>query len=220
MKRMLQHIREQQEGSIVLEASISVIFFLLFVIMMYGLIVVFMAQNLIGHALMESTQSLALDSYATTQIGERLAEDLTVGRGVREVIDAIFGKKPDDPNFSTRERWFDRDSGATQEDWPQAAKDRFVGYFAGGDKKRAGDMLTGMGVVGGLDGLDFSKSDLVGNDAYVRVEYKIAYIFNPFGIAEFETAQQACSRLWGAKVIDDEKPIVTAPGTGAPKFVN
>lgn len=206
MKRLLRHASEGQEGSIVLEACFSVILFILFTVMLYGLTTVFMAQNLIGHALMESTQSLALDSYAT----DKLTDQYTVGAGIRSLLEAVGGTYPDDSSFSSRERWFDRKSGATQADWEQAARERFIGYFAGGDEQRARDLLEGLGIVDDLDGLDFSESDIIGSDLYIRVTYQIEYLFNPFGMVEFNTSQQACSRMWGASL---EEPILTPPAT-------
>lgn len=217
MKGILRHVREEQEGSIVLEACISVTIFILFVVMMYGLITVFMAQNLIGHALMESTQSLALDTYATN----KLTDQFSIGEGLRGLLETVGGTYPDDPAFSSRERWFDRKSGATQDDWEQAAKQRFIGYFSGGDEQKAQDMLEAMGVVGGLDGLDFSESNVIGSDLYVRVTYQIEYLFNPFDVAKFDTAQQACSRMWGTSLIERIGTLPeTAPGSGTQNLVD
>ena len=217
MKGILRHVREEQEGSIVLEACFSVIIFILFVVMMYGLITVFMVQNLIGHALMESTQSLALDTYATN----KLTDQFSIGEGLRRLLETVGGTYPDDPAFSSRERWFDRKSGATQDDWEKAAKQRFIGYFSGGDEKKAQNMLEAMGVVGGLNGLDFSESNVIGSDLYIRVTYQIEYLFNPFDMAKIDTAQQACSRMWGTSLIERIGTLPqTAPGKGTPDLVD
>ena len=217
MKAAWKKTRDGQDGSIVLEACFSVLIFILFVLAMYGLLTMFMAQSLIGHALVESTQSLALDSYATNQLTS--VGKFNVGEDVfRPLLELFTDFEPEDPHFSSRERWFDRENGATQETWEAAARTRFVGYLTGsvsggGEdaascEARADEILKALRIVDGLDGLDFSGSDVVGEDLYVRVNYKIAYLYNPFGLegleklSEFNTTQQACSRMWGASLVE------------------
>ena len=75
-------------------------------------------------------------------------------------------------------------------------------------------MLRVLRVKDGLAGLDFSDSNVVGSDVYIRVSYEIEYFFNPGGLGEIPTSQQACSRMWGTGVIDhlDADPV-TAPGS-------
>lgn len=210
MKEKLRQLQERQEGAILLEATIAIITFLMFMLMLYGILVLFLAQNLVGHALIESTQSLALDSYATNKITDKTGS----GDDARKILEAVIDIAPNDPSFVSRERWFDRKSGATAEDWQEAARERFIGYFAGGDKQKADEMLRVLRVKDGLAGLDFSDSNVVGSDVYIRVSYEIEYFFNPGGLGEIPTSQQACSRMWGTGVIDhlDADPV-TAPGS-------
>ena len=209
MKEKLRRLQERQEGAILLEASIAIITFLLFVLMLYGILVLFLAQNLVGHALVESTQSLAMDTYATN----KLTRSPGSGDVARKILEAVTDIKPIDPSFSFRERWYDRKRGATAEEWQEAARERFIGYFAGGDEKKADEMLKVLRVKDGLAGLDFSESNVVGSDVYIRVSYEIEYFFNPGGLGEIPTSQQACSRMWGTGVIDhlDAAPV-TPPG--------
>ena len=58
-------------------------------------------------------------------------------------------------------------------------------------------------MTGGKDGLDFSQSDLRGSDLCIRVSYSVEFFFNPFGLAEFSTTQQASARMWGAALTED-----------------
>ena len=211
MKEKLRRLQERQEGAILLEASIAIITFLMFVLMLYGILVLFLAQNLVGHALIESTQSLAMDTYATN----KLTRSPGTGDVARKILEAVTDIAPEkDSYFSSRERWFDRKRGATAEEWQTAARERFIGYFAGGDEKKADEMLRVLRVKDGLAGLDFSESNIVGSDVYIRVSYEIEYFFNPGGLGEIPTSQQACSRMWGTGVIDhlDADPV-TAPGS-------
>ena len=214
MKAAWNRGREGQNGSMVLEACFSVFIFILFVLAMYSLLTVFMAQSLIGHALVESAQSLALDSYATNKLtssGEfSTGEDI-----VRPLIELVTDFAPDDPHFSSRERWFDRENGATRESWESAAKTRFVGYLTGSGSDGEGTREARADE----DGLDFSGSDVVGADLYVRVSYTVSYPYDLFGLegmkklSEFRSTQQACSRMWGTELIEAlQKPETDSPG--------
>ena len=196
---VFKSLRKEEDGSAVLEACIVVPLFLFFVLTMYGLITVFMAQNIIGHALLESTQSLALDAYATDQ----LTGTTKVQGQLRNFFMELTGTMADDPYFSDSERWYDRADGATKEDWVEAAKARFVGYLAGGDQNKADGILKALRVTDGINGLDFSQSDLRGSDLYIKVSYNVEFFFNPFGLAEFSTTQQSCARMWGASLKED-----------------
>lgn len=199
MGRILQKFRRQDSGSAVIEACIVVPLFLFFVLTMYGLITVFLAQNIIGHTPLQSSQSLALDAYATEQFTTPQGIG-SVESGIRDFFLDLTGSSADDPHFSNSERWYDRKHGATSEDWAEAAEARFLGYFSGGDRAAADAILKSLRVTGGVDGLDFSGSKLEGNDLYIRVSYQVEYFFNPFGLAEFSTTQQAYARMWGASV--------------------
>ncbi|MCD7755960.1 MAG: hypothetical protein LUJ09_06485 [Firmicutes bacterium] len=191
--------RKKDDGYIALEACIVIPIFIFFVLFMYGLIVTFMAQNLIGHAIVESTQSLALDTYATS----KLTDEWSTGAVVRGLLDLITDYKADDPYFSDTERWYDQDGGATQSDWEEAARARFIGYFSGGDEDLADARLKALGVVNGLDGLDFSKSTIKDSTITIRIDYQLEYFFNAFGLGVMDTGQQASAKMWGASLIED-----------------
>ena len=210
MMGLFKRVQREDGGSAVLEACIVVPLFLFFVLTLYGLITVFMAQNIIGHALLESTQSLALDAYAT----DKLSDPTTVQGRLRNFFMELTGSMADDPYFSDSERWYDRAGGATKDDWVEAAEKRFLGYLAGGDADQADGMLRALRVTDGVAGLDFSQSDLRGSDLCIQVSYQIEFFFNPFGLAEFSTTQQASARMWGASLKADSSASGESSPTG------
>ena len=210
MMGLFKRVQREDDGSAVLEACIVVPLFLFFVLTLYGLITVFMAQNIIGHALLESTQSLALDAYAT----DKLSDPTTVQGRLRNFFMELTGSMADDPYFSDSERWYDRAGGATKDDWVEAAEKRFLGYLAGGDADQADGMLRALRVTDGVAGLDFSQSDLRGSDLCIQVSYQIEFFFNPFGLAEFSTTQQASARMWGASLKADSSASGESSPTG------
>lgn len=196
MNHQDQENAERIDGSIVLEACITVPVFLMFVLSMYGLITVFFAQNLMGHVLLQSAESLALDAYAT----DKLTDELSMGASIRQFSDQLFGTAPANSAFFSRERWFDRKAGATARDWEQAVKTRFVGYIARGDTGTADELLRTLRITDGLEGVSFEGSNIVGSDLYIRATYQIEYFFNPFDMGKFKTSQQVCVRMWGASL--------------------
>ena len=55
--------RRMEQGVIALDASVSLTLFIFFILLIYSLFLVFQAQHRIAFALIESSQSLSLDSY-------------------------------------------------------------------------------------------------------------------------------------------------------------
>ena len=55
-----------QRGMVTLEACVSVLSFLLLMLLLSSLFVMFMAQNMTAHALLQTAESLSLDAYTIT----------------------------------------------------------------------------------------------------------------------------------------------------------
>ena len=77
----------------------------------------------------------------------------------------------------------------------QIAKERFVGYLAGGDENKAEEKLKGMGIVDGLEGIAF-ETKVEGEVLTVTIKYKIQYWFDFLGMGEIPMEQTIKSRLW------------------------
>lgn len=57
--------RKSEDGTISLEACIVVPIFIFLILFIYGFIVMFMGQQMISHSMLQSAESLSLDSYGT-----------------------------------------------------------------------------------------------------------------------------------------------------------
>lgn len=179
--------RENIKGVITLEACICVMFFMVLMLLLAGLFTMFMAQNATSHAVLQATESLALDSLAGEKIGDGGVE--SVSDIVVDILN-IFNILDEDTDFATNAEWYE------EEDISETVKSRFVAYLTGGDEEAADELLENLNVSGGLDGLDFSKSYIEDNTLYVVLEYELEYYFDIGGLSNVSVRQTACSRLW------------------------
>ena len=151
----------------------------------------FMAQNVTSHTILQTSQSLSMDVYAT----ERLSVDSdsvgSVGDYLGQFVTGLFGSSDDNPAFVTDDKWYDDEKTIAQ-----AVKTRFVGYLTGGNEIEADEFLKRMNVVNGLDGLDFTDSRVNNDTLYIVLKYNLEYDFNIWNVGTIEVEQTTCSKLW------------------------
>ena len=89
---------------------------------------------------------------------------------------------------------------------PDIAKERFIAYFAGGDKDKADELLKRYRIKDGLDGLDFSEStiDDAGNLS-LKVTYTVEYLFDykGFDLEALTLTSTASSKTWKEGELND-----------------
>ena len=59
--------QDDTSGVMAIEACVSLTFFMIIMYALYSMVTLFSAQSIIGHALSESCQSLALENYSTSK---------------------------------------------------------------------------------------------------------------------------------------------------------
>jgi len=182
--------KEKQKGSVTLETSIMLpIFFFLFMFI-YGLFIVFTAHNQMTHALVQSSKSLSLDPYLTESI-EALGDGESGFWGGFTDLVMDMSQVGSNSSFSSRKRWHAQESGSAD----NIAKQRFVGYFAGGSVSKAEEKLDALNIVGGLNGVTF-KTKVDGERLTVTICYEIQYMFDAFGAGKIPMEQSITTRLW------------------------
>lgn len=189
---------ESKRGVITLEACVSVLSFLILMLLLSSLFVMFMAQNATAHAVLQTTQSLSIDSYAGDKIGTGgtgSVSDVVVSIGT--FFDGLFGSSNNNSDFANNEKWYDVTSNDNSK-IAAAAKTRFIAYISGGDEQEADKTLKHMNVVDGISGIDFSESYIANNTLYVIANYKLQYNFNIWNVGDVDVKQEACSKLWKA----------------------
>jgi len=180
---------ESQKGSVTLETSIVVPIFILIFLFIYGLFSVVSAQNQVSHALIQSSKSLSLDSYLTENV-ESAAEDATKFWGGLSDMVLDITRLDNDKYFSSQTDWYKSPSSNST-----IAKDRFVGYLAGGDVDAANQKLKDLGIIDGLNGVKFEMK-VEGKDLTIKVKYEIQYWFDFFGMGKIPMEQSITTRLW------------------------
>lgn len=208
MNRVFQKIKDRRDGMIAVEACVGLTLFMMMMLALYTLIPLFMAQSMIGHALTESCQSMALETYGTSKLDDGNMQIKDVPIELMKLFcsaKSIFAQsevtEEDRDTFASDSRWFDF-HGAEAPDNNQviaAAKERFAGYLAGSYSK-ADEMLEILGIEDGMEGLDFTGTTLNGKDLTISVTYQISLLIRldlfDFGI--FDAGQRVCSRIWGS----------------------
>lgn len=183
---------DDQRGMVTLEACVSVLSFLILMLLLSSLFVMFMAQNMTAHALLQTAESLSLDVYTITTMKLDDTSIGSVGQILGKITTKLHGDSVSNPYFVTDTAWYDE-----QTTTEAAVRSRFIGYLAGGDEDRARELLKQMNVVKGLDGLDFSESYVADGTLYAVVKYELEYDFNIWNVQPEEVEQKACAKLWG-----------------------
>lgn len=179
---------EKESGLLSLEASIALTIFLFLMLFLYSFLVVFEARNQIGHVLLSTADSLALDAFAT----DTLADDSSL----QGVLYHLYGNSVNsNGKYTESSKWYDGEKGS-DDSVVETVKTRFLYYLSGGDKTAANDILKKLNVMNGWEGLDFSKSTISGNDIQLQLEYTIEYEFKVFGLATLSFSQSCASKLW------------------------
>lgn len=185
------------KGVITLEACICVLSFLILMLLLSSLFVMFLAQNVTAHTILQVSESMSIDSYSAKHIGTGGAGSVSsVMVSVSDFIGGLFGVPSDNPSFTSRK---DLDSLSEEErdaEVDSLVKSRFIGYLSGGDETKADEFLEQINIVNGLDGIDFTGSYIDDGMLYVVLKYKLEYDFNIWGVGDIDVEQKACAKLW------------------------
>lgn len=185
----------KESGLLSLEACIAVTIFIFLMLFMYSFFVVFEARNAIGHAVLATTDSLALDAYDNSVNKDNRTDSMNT---LMTVFTGVYQYAGDDNTAFLDERlWYETDgAGAAKGYFQDVIRERFLAYLTAGEGDRAEEILQRYHIQNGVAGLDFSESKTSGGNLYLSVKYTIEYEFQVFNLDVLEMEQKACSRLW------------------------
>ena len=179
--------KNRHRGSVTLETAIVLpIFFFMFMAVI-GIFRVVVAQNQMTHVLVQSTKSMALDSY--------LADSIKVSEmgNYKDLLSLVLSIDNNDNGkngyFVSDEQWYTGGSADA------IAKKRFIGYLTGGDTDKAQEKLKSLGIVDGMEGVKF-KTEVDGENFQVTISYEIQYWFDMFEMGKIPMEQTMYCRLW------------------------
>ena len=181
-----------QRGAITLEACVSVLSFLILMLFLSSFFVMFMAQNVTGHAMLQTAQSLSFEAYSEKLTKKDDGSASTVTDNVQLLVKKMFGSAKDNPSFVNDTYW----TNDKETEIAQIVKKRFIGYVQGGEYTKADDFLKMLNISKGMDGLDFSGSKIQDGILYITIKYELEYDFNLWGIKPVPVEQTACAKLW------------------------
>ena len=178
---------DSTKGTVILETSIVLPLFMLVIFFIYGLFAITSAQNQMTHALIQSSKSLSLDPYLTEHVDSASEADTFWSSLGSMVLD--FARLSNDEHFSSSDDWYKGTGDAS------LAKDRFVGYLTGGDEDAADEKLKDLGIVDGLDGVNFTMV-ISGEDMTITMKYEIQFWVDAFNLGKIPMEQTITSKLW------------------------
>lgn len=192
---MLKRFVKENRAVVSLEASIVLPMFIMLLLFFYGIIIMFLGQQMMSHALTQSAQSLSLDPYSNSQINGGQIED------TGDLVSVLYGKLFEgQEGFYAQDEWY---NGENETRLQEVIRDRYVAYLVGGSgeaqRKQADEMLDYVGVVGGLDGVDLSASKIEGDVLTIKVKYKQEFLFDFNGLASFDREMEISTKLWRKK---------------------
>ncbi|MCD8086230.1 MAG: hypothetical protein LUF28_07910 [Clostridiales bacterium] len=178
------NVKREERGSILLETSIVLPFFILVIVFIYSIFVIVNAQNTITHALIQATDSLAMDAYLTENVSSYDTSDITTFWN--SLTDMVL-----DIARMDNSEYFSSTTAATS----STVKKRFIGYLTGGDEDAAAKKLKSLSIVDGLDGISFQVTESDGNIT-VTISYKIQYPIDVLGLGKISMNQSITAKKW------------------------
>lgn len=185
-------MRKRSDGSLTVEASLVLIFFVFVVMLFLSFGRVYRAQNYVSHALMQTTQAIAQDYYVYDKAVSGTAIGSTAS-SIYNLLSAISDLKP----FNQVKEYVAGKTG-----WTDLKKGVGVSVFKSYMSLVLGedtdDTLIQMGLQNGIDSLEFEKIEYNNGsgDISVHVKYKVQLPFPFLGYKEMELEQTAQAHIW------------------------
>lgn len=187
---MLKRVIKGERGVVTLETGIVLPIFIMLLLFFYGIIIMFLGDQVITHALSQAAQSLSLDSYASSMV------DYSKIESAEDLAQALYSNLFDsDEYFSSNAKWHEEGGDVLLE----TVENRFVGYLSGGrtaPKTYADDLLEFVGVVNGLEGFDFSETTVSDKVLTIKVTYQQEFLFDFHGLASFDKEYVITVKMW------------------------
>ncbi len=196
---------EDNKGSITIEMSIVLPFFILVFLFINGFFSIIAAHNTMTHALIQTSKSLAMDSYLTENVASAAEAGEKFWGGLSDIVTDVV-RLNNDPYFSSPFDWYKISDDDVKDDTQNKiaekillgntiAMNRFVGFLAGGNFGEADKILKNLKIKDGLSGLNINVS-VTGKDLSVNIKYKIQYWFDFRGMGVFNMNQTIKTTLW------------------------
>lgn len=202
--------KDNEKGSVTIEATLCVTLFIIFALFLTTLFYTVYVQEAVSHSVIQTADSLSMEAYSINKLQTDV--DTGIKSAITDLAVKFFSTSKSDEHFYTDQRWFSEDQlleeyveepeMLTQNpslhtiDLSEVLKKRFIGFLSNGDEDFADSFLEKMGVIDGLDGIDFSESCVKKGKLYITVNYQIKYLINIGDIGKINVSQTFCSKIW------------------------
>ncbi len=201
-------MKKKEQGILTVEASIVLTLCTMFLLFLFSFARVYNAQSLVSHAVLQTSDAVALESYWREEIYHGDAEEAMK-----------LANKLDGTNSFSAENL----KSLRSADVPKIAKEKFI-YAISNSESKTNEKLKSLGVKDGIAGMNFSSSrmDLGSDDVIIYVNYTIEMQFPFFGLKEINATKAAKSKtfgdiLFGIETIAQDPTMGTATGGGSYK---
>ena len=168
-------MKKNDSGVLTLEACIVVPVFVAVMLIINGLFVMTMGQQIMAHTLMQSAKSLALDPYSSQKISQ------TDETNVAKLFADLFALG--NTRNVSNDDWYDTSDSNHQQKLVELVEKRFKASLRETDTE-ADNVLKEFGI----SNMDFSGCSLDDSTRVltVKVKYTQEYIFNALDLASFQ----------------------------------
>ena len=168
---------KKNKGALTIEASVVLTLFTFFVLFFLGFGRVYRAQSTVSHATLQAADAISTESF----LRENLSAD--------DAAKALFVAQYMQGGATVNANLF---KSLREISIPNLAKEKFTAAVADSSAS-ANDVLTGLGVKDGIDGVDFSLSRInsATDEVILKATYTVKLQFPFFGINEFEMSKSA-----------------------------
>lgn len=198
-------MKKNEKGILAVETSIVLTFCVMLMLFLFSFARVYSAQSLVGHAVIQACDAVAMESYVR-EVSFNESEDDVVVLANRITGAASLTK---DNFVSLREA-----------DVASIAKEKFTAAVAKSETE-ADEQLKKLGVKNGLAGVDLSAStmELGNDDVIVFATYTIELQFPVLGLKEIPVTKAARSKtfgdiLFGIQTLSSDPIMGSASGGG------
>lgn len=183
---------ESKKGSLTIEASIGLTAFMFIVVTILSFATVYRAQSIVSHATLQTSQSLAVESYYRETISKADSADLA-SKLVKFASFIGFDSAGLDDGFAS--------IGDEGTDYYGIIRKTFA-YAIAGNVDKADKILEDAGIPEGLDGIDFSYSSVNESDIIINAQYKVKLPFSFFGEQTISLSKSAKTKAF-QKIADN-----------------
>lgn len=198
--KMCSRMQKKEEGIISIEASLALTTFVFCVLSLLSYMHLFVAKNVVSHAMVQTCQSLAMDSYKSQLMVDKLNDYVLLWKELEGYTDSE-AKAPESAFVPEGFEWYA--SEASLKEAVRQVSMAYLGGIEGNSKTVADELLKSLRIKDGMDGLEITNISIADGDLSFTVKYTVELWFTPvFGLDGIENEQTVTGRLWGGDMDD------------------